>query len=59
MTEEEATVVVAGAYYVFLNRAPDPEGLLYWVNDVMNGMTVSKLIECFKASDEYKAKWAA
>ena len=59
MSEEEATVSVVGAYYVYLNRAPDPEGLAYWVKDMQNGMSVAKLNECFKASDEYNAKWEA
>lgn len=59
MTEEVATVIVVGAYHVFLNRSPEFTGLRDWVNHLMNGMTTEDFIEKVKQSDEYKAKWAA
>lgn len=59
MTEEVATVIVVGAYHVFLNRSPEFTGLRDWVQYLMDGMTPEEFIEKVKQSDEYKAKWAA
>lgn len=60
MTEEKATVIVVGAYHVFLNRSPEYTGLRGWVNALVTGdLTVDQVLEQIKGSDEYKAKWAA
>lgn len=59
MSEEKATILVVGAYHVFLNRSPEYKGLKDWVGAVMNGMSFDELIEGFKNSEEYKTKFAA
>lgn len=59
MTEEKATVLVVGAYHVFLNRSPEYEGLRNWVNAVMAGMTFDELIDGIKGSEEYRLNFAA
>ena len=59
MSEEKATIMVVGAYHVFLNRSPEYTGLRDWVGALMNGMTFDELIQGIKDSPEYKMKWAA
>lgn len=60
MSEEKATVIVVGAYHVFLNRSPEYTGLRGWVDALVKGdLTIDQVLSQIKESEEYKAKWAA
>lgn len=60
MSEEKATVIVVGAYHVFLNRSPEYTGLRAWVDALMKGdLSIEQFIDRVKESTEYRAKWAA
>jgi hypothetical protein len=60
----EAQTYVTGLYQNILNRAPDPGGYTYWVNDLVSGATEAQVQNAFLNSSEYKgsssdqAHWA-
>jgi len=45
---------VTDLYQTFLNRAPDPGGLTFWVNYLAQGLTPNMLITQFAYCDEFK-----
>jgi len=46
---------VAGLYHTLLGRAPEEEGLRYWVDAVHQGLPFTQVVQAFLASDEYRA----
>ncbi len=46
-------------YEAVLGRAPDLEGLGYWINDMDNGVSLTTIASGFIASKEFKDKYGA
>ena len=46
---------VTDLYQTFLNRAPDPAGMTFWLNYLSQGLTKDMLITQFAYSDEFSA----
>ena len=54
----QQVVPVAQLYLQVLGRAPDAEGLQYWVAQVRDGMSYRALVDNFQASAEFSAAFA-
>jgi len=52
MTTEQAEQIVAAFYVGYFNRAPDPEGLEYWTNQLLHHGSTFDLAAAFTSSDE-------
>ena len=46
-------------YEAVLGRAPDLEGLGYWINDMDNGVSLTTIAQGFIASPEFQGKYGA
>lgn len=46
-------------YEAVLGRAPDKEGLGYWINDMDNGVSLTTIAQGFIASKEFQDKYGA
>jgi serralysin len=46
-------------YEAVLGRAPDLEGLGYWINDMDNGVSLTTIAKGFIASPEFQGKYGA
>lgn len=47
---------IAALYHEILGRAPDAQGLQYWITAMMKGESLDSIRQAFYQSDEYKAK---
>jgi len=54
MATPEQMKAIAGLYVAYFNRAPDPEGLTFWVNQLDNGRDFATISQDFADSPEAK-----
>ena len=52
--EGDPSIEINRLYKGILGRAPEPEGLAYWTNEMNKGLTLNKIAEYFISSPEYK-----
>jgi hypothetical protein len=55
-SEQQAEVYVTMSYIAMLRRVPDDAGFEYWVDQVDEGVSITKLLGLFLDSDEYAAR---
>lgn len=51
---EDAQNLIAQLYVGYFNRAPDPEGLAYWVSRLEAGVSINEISKSFADSTEVK-----
>jgi hypothetical protein len=56
ISEQQAEVYVTMSYIAMLRRVPDDAGFEYWVDQVDEGVSITKLLGLFLDSDEYAAR---
>jgi hypothetical protein len=49
---EENKLLLAELYAAYFNRAPDAEGLRYWLNELEEGSMQDKLLDMHLAIDQ-------